>query len=218
MDEEYTIIKNDDLYNYIYKFNIDGKVEKCNKQMINNKDILNDTFIAYFDICELLNDIKKSYSNNQKEIFYQFDKDYYRQNIIFNSKSLDKQAFLQQLQKYSVYYNEYVNLTFDMIIVLLCCQSTYELPYKLLMNIYDIDSITTALTCDSKDIGSTKISINTTEDKIMIELSNKFLIKKIDENIILQKIFINLNLEMQIKNIDKNAPIMCVFTWKYESV
>jgi hypothetical protein len=186
--------------------------------MINNKDILNDTFIAYFDICELLNDIKKSYSNNQKEIFYQFDKDYYRQNIIFNSKSLDKQAFLQQLQKYSVYYNEYVNLTFDMIIVLLCCQSTYELPYKLLMNIYDIDSITTALTCDSKDIGSTKISINTTEDKIMIELSNKFLIKKIDENIILQKIFINLNLEMQIKNIDKNAPIMCVFTWKYESV
>lgn len=218
MDEEYTIIKNDELYNYIYKFNINGKVEKCNKQIINKKEILNDTFIAYFDICELLNDIKKSYNNNAQQIICQFDKDYYRQYITFNDDICDKQLFLQKIQKYSVYFNEYINLTFDMIIILLCCQSTYELPYKLLMNIYDIDSCTKALTCDSKDFQSAKISINTTDEKISIELSNKFLIKEIDENIILQNIFVNLNFEMQIKNIDKYAPLICIFTWRYETV
>lgn len=214
-DEEYVIIKNDDLYNYIYKFNINGQVEKCNKQMIFNKEILNDTFLAYFDICELLCDIKKSYKNNNNEIMSQFDRDYYRQNIFLNNSSYKKEIFLESIAKYSNYHHECINLTYDMIIVLLCCQSTYELPYKLLMNIYDIDSVSIALTCDSKDFGSTQININTSDDKITIEFKNKFLIKEIENNIILNIIHLNLNLE--IKPSDKCSPIISVFTWNYES-
>jgi hypothetical protein len=215
LDKEYTIIKNDDLYNYIYKFDINGQVEKCNKQMIFNKEILNDTFLAYFDICELLHDIKKSYKNNNNEIMNQFDRDYHRQNIILNNFTYKKEIFLENIKKYSIYNHDCINMSYDMIIILLCCQSTYELPYKLLMNIYDIDSITIALTCDSKDIGSSQISINTIGDKITIELKNKFLIKEIENNVILNVISVNLNLEIEPKN--KHSPIISVFSWKYES-
>lgn len=132
IDNDYIIIKNEDLYNYIYKFAIDGKIEKCNKDIINianNSEIYNDTFISYFDIQELLKDIiKKSYAN-KKSILKQFDRNYYRQNIILNNYSHSKENFLAIISCYNI-LNKNFNLTYDEIIVLLCCQSIYELPYK----------------------------------------------------------------------------------------
>lgn len=221
IDNDYIIIKNEDLYNYIYKFTIDGKIEKCNKDIINianDSKIYNDTFISYFDIQNLITDImQKSYSNKNK-ILEQFDKDYYRQNIILNNNSYSKENFLAIINNYDI-LNKNLNLTYDEIIILLCCQSTYELPYKLLYNIYKIDCINNILTCDSKDIGSAKININILEqDKITIELSNKFLIKNIEDDKILKKIYLSLNIELKMENINKNEPIICIFSWKYENL
>lgn len=208
-EEDFIIINNSDLYNFIYKFNSDGNLDKYFGNITQDD---NNTFISYFDMEEYINEIKNSYKS-VTEIFSQFEKDYARQNIELNSAHYYKcHIFLDTLHALLNNCNMHHSLyefTYYELIVLLCCQSSFCLPYQLLSKLYEIDIETKILTCDTRNVNGIYINIYVKENKITMELNNILYIKKIETNKNTHKIHSTVTIEL-----DKSSnQYVCIFSW-----
>jgi len=191
-----------DNFNHIYKIDIDGYLINKNNNKLDN----NDTYISYMDMKQYIIDIKSSYKNLAK-IYEQFNKDYYRQIIKLNNKEYDINEFMNILNNYNL-INKYNDImTYKSLIVLLCCQSSFALPYKLLTNIYNIDNDNYVLTMSKN---KTEIKININNDIINIDLSTILLIKQIYTTRNTHKIILSISMEINTKS-DKNE--ICIISW-----
>jgi hypothetical protein len=226
IDNDYVIINNIDFFNFIYKFNSKGTVDSHIKDMVTNKNNYNynedESFISYFNMDEYVNDIKKSYNNKEENILEQFRRDYNRQNIRLNGyKYQENKSFLDEIEKILN-----MNKNLKSLIILLCCQSSFYLPYQILVNLYGINSENRALVCDSKNLLGIYIDVIIDDKKIIMELNNTLFIRDIDQNVnthrINAKITIELELELEldykIRNKSYCEPNICVFNWKIKNV
>jgi hypothetical protein len=219
-DDEYDIIyNNNELFNFIYKFNSQGTIENYVQNMIKNNDLNNESFLSYFNTEEYVNNLIKSYNYKEKNIFSQFEKDYNRQNIKINGyKYNNTQLFINEINKLCDFNNkiQFCNMSWKLLIILLCCQSSFYLPYQILMNLYEIDFVNKALISDSKSNDSINIDIIINNDKIIIELCNVLFIRNINNYINTHKINNVITIEFD-KKIDlelNQKPHICVFNWK----
>lgn len=216
MDDDYVIISDSSLYNFIYKFSSNGSIDKCLQNTVPGD---NDTYVSYFDMNEYVNDLKKSYNSKDSEIVNQFQKDYDRQNIKLNGiRHNNYQNFMDQLKKYlsDFDYNlKLFDISYESLVVLLCCQSSFYLPYQLLVNLYEIDnnSDTKALVCDSRDKLGTTIHIFVTDDKMTVELNTNLYIREIATFKNTHKIQVSITVELDKKIKDTIDPQICVFSW-----
>ena len=73
MDEDYVIVNDSSIYNFIYKCNLDGHIDKYSD---NDKPNDCDFYISCIDFDKYVCDIKKSYNDDINKIIIQFEKDY----------------------------------------------------------------------------------------------------------------------------------------------
>jgi hypothetical protein len=221
-DDDYVIINNIDLFNFIYKFNSQGTVDKYIQNMIMNNSLNNcnnDSFISYFNMEEYVNDIRKSYYNKEENIMSQFEKDYYRQNVKLNGyKYQETKSFIEEINRLLQTYHTnsgVLNISLKSLIILLCCQSSFYLSYQILVNLYEINSENRALICDSKNKLGIYIDIVIDDKKIIMELNNTLLIRDIDKNENTHRINTTITVELDIKKENKShqEPHICVFNW-----
>lgn len=99
--------------------------------------ILNDNFeeIIYLNLIRFVDKNIDSYKSKEN-ILRQFNADFNRTTIIYESLIIDNIDKLLKHFDDKVYYK---NLKFKYIIMMLCTQSTYATPYKLLMKMYGND-------------------------------------------------------------------------------
>lgn len=231
-DDEYVIINNIDLFNFIYKFNSQGTVDKYIQNMIMNNSLNNgndDSFISYFDMEEYVNDIRKSYYNKEENIMSQFEKDYYRQNVKLNGyKYQETKSFIEEIDRLLQLNTKDIkdtnsgilNMSLKSLIILLCCQSSFYLSYQILVNLYEINSENKALICDSKNKLGIYMDIIIDDKKIIMELNNTLLIRDIDKNENTHKINTTITVELDIKKENKSyqEPHICVFNWRINAL
>lgn len=205
----------DHVYNFIYDFDKNGMM---NKENTPNNSVLyhNDTYISCFDLVDYIDEIKKSYTSNQS-ILSQFEKDYHRQSIHINKVYYENiNIFFDKLKKVLSTNNYDIvtifNMSFYDIIILLCCQSSFVLPYIILQNFYELNNESKLLTSEFKNKMYHTIHI-TINDTITIEMNTTLCIKDIEENVNTHKIDMTVSCEFH-KNMQNTDPHFCVFTWK----
>lgn len=220
IDDDYVIINNIDLFNFIYKFNSQGTVDKYIQNMImNNNFNESDSFISYFDMEEYVNDIRKSYSNKEENIMSQFERDYHRQNVTLNGyKYQETKSFIEEIDRLmqtTYEKSDVINMSLKSLIILLCCQSSFYLSYQILVNLYEINSENRALICDSRNKLGIYIDIIIDDKKIIMELNNSLLIRDIDKNKNTHQINSTITVELDIKKESEfyKEPHICVFNW-----
>lgn len=220
-DTEYEIINNIDLFDFIYKFDSNNEINS-NKYNIsshkkNGDD--HDSFISYFDMEGYIENIKKSYSCREDKIYYQFGIDYNRQNIKLNGYKYDKNTFIKTLDKLleNVFNKKLFELSWKTLIILLCCQSSFFLPYRILSQKYISNNIPHVITSGGCD--SININISIDKNKVIVELNNSFCIKNTELNTCTHKInsTITIDLDKNIKN-DLFNPLICIFYWKIQNI
>ncbi|ATZ80814.1 hypothetical protein BMW23_0768 [Bodo saltans virus] len=214
IDEDYEILSDKGFYNFIYKFDATGKLEDYSVKTI---DVDENIFLSYFDMIAYVADIRKSYPS-KSAMLLQFEKDYNRQTIILNNKKYDIINFCKEIKKklkefdYNDNQIDQFKMSFESLILLLCCQSTFSLPYMILLNTYKIDNNINILSCGCNNEDFSKIMINIDENEIKLDLSAILYIKDIDTNTNEQKITLSITCQLS-KNIKKYEPQFCIFSW-----
>lgn len=215
-DTEYDIINGIELFDFIYKF--DSKNENLDKYNVSfNKNIDDDnyeSYISYFDMDGYIDNIKKSYSYREDKIYNQFNVDYYRQNIKLNGYKYDKELFIKKLDDFllNTSPNNIFNMSWRSFIVLLCCQSSFTLPYLILQKKY-VKSSDKVLVSGGQ--GSININIDINTDKVIIELSSICNLKETDSGIKTEKIKSAVTIDLdKIREDNLYDPLICIFSWK----
>lgn len=220
-DTEYDIINNVDLFDFIYKFdskdeNMDKYNASVSKNNVGNNDIF-ESYVSYFDMDGYIENIKKSYKNNEDRMYNQFKIDYDRQNIKLNGYKYNQNKFINNLDYLlsDVSPNKIYDLSWRTLIILLCCQSSFSLPYLILQKKYISSGNNENKILTSGGIGSLDINININNNKVTIELNNICYLKKLENAIKTDKIIssVTIELDKKIKNY-KYESLICVFTWK----
>jgi hypothetical protein len=219
-DDDYEILSDRGFYNLIYKFDNSGNLESYTMETI---DLDENVFSSYFDMVAYIVDIKKSYKS-KSAMMHQFEKDYNRQNILLNKKKYDIDKFCIELNKIlqeNNYSNDKVDqfdITYESLILLLCCQSTFSLPYMILLNAYQIDNSVNVLSCGCNNEDFSNIIINIDKNDIKLDLNTTLYIKDIESNSKIKKI--NLAVTCQFpkqinlpESIKKCESLYCIFSW-----
>jgi hypothetical protein len=218
-DTEYDIINGIDLFDFIYKF--DSKNENLDKYNMsfnknnNTNDDNYESYISYFDMDGYIENIKKSYSCREDKIYYQFNLDYPRQNTMLNGYKYDKDSFIKNLDKLLINVNpdKIFDMTWRSFIILLCCQSSFSLPFLILQKKYISNSTNKILVSGGQ--GSININININNEKVIIELNSICNLKEMEYGIKTEKIKSSVTIELN-KNRENELydPLICVFSWK----
>lgn len=203
--DEYDIINDIDLYDFIYKFDSDNEI----KNDINN-DIEIGSFFSYFEMDGYIKNILKSYTNDDN-ILTQFKKDYPRQSVKLNGIKYDINEFCDKLDYLLDNKTKIMNVSCNLLIKLLCCQSSFCFPYKILIQKYKLNNDNRILVCNSQYLNSLCVDIEIKNDNIIIELKNILCIKNIESNINTHKINSLILIELNKKN--NYDPLMCIFHW-----
>lgn len=222
-DTEYDIINGTDLFDFIYRFDSkDENLDKYNVSFNKNEDIDDnffESYVSYFDMDGYLENIKKSYEYREDKIYNQFKIDYYRQNIKLNGYKYDIDSFIKKLD--GLVSDAHPIKLFDMswrtLIILLCCQSSFTLPYLILQKKY-VSSFDDKILV-SGGLNSIDININIKNDKVLIELNSMSYLKRLEDGVktdrIRSTVYIELN---KIMNDIKYEPLICVFSWKFSKM
>jgi hypothetical protein len=211
-----------DDFDYCFEYSVsnDDSIEK--QKMPIPK--YNEKFSYYLYMDEYITDIQKSYSNDPEKIDLQFDKDFTRGTIKLNSfKYYSYDSFKSQLKLRLNLNNIVDEKIYDMdyysFILMLCCQSTFFTPYKLINDLYDIDYMNNenVLITSSKHFGGIIIDIIINENKIMIEMKNNLFVKNIETDKITHSVTVLFSFEFNPKeNKTKNKKINFIFMWNKE--
>jgi hypothetical protein len=236
MDSSDFIIIDDELFEYVHKFGSDGEIDMDTKNMIENtKD---NNFISYFDLKKFICDNKQSYGDKLEKIYGQFERDFSRQTIILNGHTYSEQTnFINQLDlllnnkiEYVPFYmriifpynnincGEIFDVSYRDLIILLCCQSSFYLPFQILRNVYNSENNGIILVSSSgkKDTILTNIVIN--KKTLNIELNTILLIKNIEKNIMVKKLYVTLFVNIDFDENQYNDSHIVVFTWNIRTV
>jgi hypothetical protein len=214
--KDYVVINENDDFNFIYKFNENGITTESSF----GTDILeirNDVYMSCFDFIDYLNKIKDSY-NNYSSIISQFKKDYHRQCIHLNGVYIteDVNLFINNL-KTTIEKHEYKNSIFDMsfyeLVTLLCCQSSFALPYTILHNFYKLNNCCDCILVSEQNSKSNRhIRIKIDDNCLFIEMNATLYIKNITQNVNTHKIDISIACQFH-KKMDIKDPHLCILTW-----
>lgn len=234
MESNDFIIVDDELFDYIHKFESNGYIDTNTKKLI--EDTKTNKFISYFDLKKFISDNNQSYGNKLEKIYTQFEKDYPRQTIVLNGTAYNEQkSFIEKLDlllheiAYVPFYMRLIfpfsalndteccqgtfNVSYKDLILLLCCQSSFYLPYQILRNVYNSEDNNTILVSSSDKKENIFTTISITKNTLNIELNTNLLIKNIDANSAIKKIHVNLLVNIDFsENHIANSHIV-VFTW-----
>jgi hypothetical protein len=145
MDNEFIIIKDD--YN---DFEIIYAIDIQKTELINNTfdkiKLQNDDCTAYFNTKQFIFDMYASYKYNIKEIYHQFILDYHRQNIYLNGIHYENYTNFLEIIYNENMHDTFFGITRENILILMCTQTFFCLPYSVLQNIYNLydDNILTS--------------------------------------------------------------------------
>jgi len=233
MHNDFVIVDNE-TFDYVYKFESNGGIDENTKKNID--DTRTNKFISYFDLKQFISDNKQSYRDKLHGIHTQFEKDFSRQTIILNGVIYnDKEKFIEKINLllnntgYVPFYmrlifpfsslsdaeccQELFDVSYKDLILLLCCQSSFYLPYQILKNVYDAVDDNIILVSGSGGSENITITLNITQKNLTIELSTNLFVKNIAINKVIKKIQVEL-----LANIDFNETHIAnshivVFTW-----
>jgi hypothetical protein len=216
-DDEYIVIDSHDFCKFIYEVNINKKTQQSSMP---TKAAENDTFTSYIDFTDYITENKNTYKS-QTEILQQFKLDFRRLHLIMNKEHInDVDLVLDKIkEKVKEYgYKESIfNISFYDLIILLCCQSSFALPYIILENIYGFTNDNQVLASGSKNKTTTNIKIDIDEKNIFVVLNSVLNVKETKHiGKIMKKIDISIAFDFQ-KNMNKNEPQFCIFTWSIKS-
>jgi hypothetical protein len=168
-----------------------------------------DNYVACFNLNEYIKQNKNSYPSTDK-IISQLEQDYNRCTITIDSQKLSScELFIDHVQTYL--YNDNTKLlygmTYESLILLLCCQSSLCIPFEVIRNIYEHDDH--YLTCNGT---SNSININIIlGDVTTITINTTFSLLCITTNKITKKISTCLTI-----NLSENDEFsMGLMTWFY---
>ena len=197
-------------FNFVYEFDNNGNCEKYSENIKCNN---NEIYVAYFNMNAYVAGIAKSYKNTH-DIHTQFIKDYTRQiNKINNVIHVKHDYFTSQLHKILTEY-DYDEKYYTMII-LLCCQSSFYLPYCMLRNIYIVDD-SNALVSSGKNLKMQTMSVCVDGETINIDMNTSLFIKNISTNKITHQIDLTIFCEIDKKE-NKNIKI-CLLNWSVQII
>lgn len=219
-DTEYDIINGIDLFEFIYKF--DSKDENFDKYKISILDSVDtndnyESYVSYFDMDGYIENIKKSYGYREDKIYGQFQIDYHRQSIKLNNYQYDNDTFIKYIGKLllDATPSKIFDMSWQSFIVMLCCQSSFALPYLILQKKYVTTNINENKVLVSGGLNSININITINSEKVLIELNNMSFLKDIETNKKIDKIRSSVTIELSKKMKDKlYDPLICVFSWK----
>jgi len=102
-------------------------------------------------------------------------------------------------------------MTYNEIIMLLCCQSSFYLPYRLLTNIYNLNTDDLMLVSNSENKSRTTIDIVINQDKIILDLTTVLYIKSLSSGTTTHSIDATITMDISKQNIDDR--MKCIFSW-----
>jgi hypothetical protein len=212
-DDEYIVIDTHDFCKFIYEVNINEKIDQSSMRA---KSDNNDKYTSYIDFINYINENKNAYKDSVT-ILQQFKLDFVRLYLELNQEHIDDMdlalATIEEKLKNYGYYESIFNMSFNDLIILLCCQSSFALPYTILENIYEFNNDNKVLASGSKNKISTNIKINIDDKNIYVILNSILNVKETKYmGKIIQQIDITISFDFQ-KNMNKNEPQFCVFTW-----
>lgn len=172
-----------------------------------NKD---DSFIACFKLNCYIDDILKCYKSKDK-IINQLEQDYHRQTIIIDKQKLKtSELFIDHIQTHLCYNKKKIfnDLTYETLIFLLCCQSSFGMPFEAMQNLYITDEdhflVSKGELCNIK----TTIELN---DIVTITMETTFFIMCIRTEKITSTIPVCITVHLS-ENTDINNALM---TWSF---
>ena len=201
-----------DSYEIIQELKLDNTNNFTNecKSMFESESILN--FTTYINFKNFIDDNKKSYNNNMIKINKQFDVDFNRQTFKLNSKTISSQEiFIDILSKNLTLTTKFCSMTCKEILLLLCCQSSFYLPYMTIKTLCKLDEEKFCLTCNGQ------LNEKTTEivlgEYVMLKMSTTFFITDIEKNKNTHKIPTYIYVDINSKEIKKNHDNIVMFSW-----
>lgn len=110
----------------------------CDVNDHKNLNKSDNTYVACFKLDDYVKDIICCYKNNDS-IISQLEQDYHRQTIIIDKQKLKtSELFIDHIQTHLCYNKSesFCGLTYELLILLLCCQSSFGMPFEVIRNIY----------------------------------------------------------------------------------
>lgn len=221
-------------FEFVHKFESDGSFDEQIKSIIESTNA--SKIISYFSLKQYLLDNKQSYSNKLEKIYSQFEKDFPRQHMTLNNEIvIDSTVFIETLETllsasyvpiymkllypFSVLSCDHVyDISYTDLIILLCCQSSFLVPFHILNNIYDDINGLYFLVSGSGERQNTAINITINETSASISLDTIFFIKNTETNTIVKKISINVFIDFVFNEISQSDSQIAVFTWNIANV
>lgn len=222
----------DNTFEFIYKFNPTGFVDPHMKNMIENTT--SQPIISYFNLKKYVSDNKKSYGNKLEKIYAQFEKDYSRQYIVLNNTIYDDHIdfinmltsllqitnvplYMKLLYPFSILSCDHVyDISYVDLIILICCQSSFFLPFQILKNLYNDNNDVEMLVSGTGDKKNITIIIDINDKFASVNLHTMFFIKNIDNDNITKKIKLNLSIKFEFSEIAKSDSHIALFSWNIE--
>lgn len=181
-------------------------------ELVNNKIITHNENIKIKNVDEYLDEILKSYNYKTKKILNQIDIDFPRTTVIYNNTKINTlyefYNKFNHLNNYSYTSKKKYNLA--LIVLMLCCQSSYGYHYENLYEDYCHNKLNLLL-CSCNNNRHIKFICD--NDTISIEIETDLIIKNIIEN--REESIINTKLIIDI--VKKNDKYVfndnCIYYW-----
>lgn len=214
-----------------YKYNVEEQVNGESFLASGAVPLKNDNnFIIDISFKNYIDDIMKSYGNSLEKVDAQFEKDFPRENVFLDNKQYDSiERFMTDLESNTKIFGKSIgDMDYKALIILLCCQSSFFLPYYLLSKLYGTDQNSERiLVCESMGQIQTNILISFKKNKIILVLKTSLYIKHMDTNTQTNKIDIMMTIEfasgaaLSASGAEKNKSLdhqMCVFSWNNQKI
>jgi len=179
----------------------------------NNNIVINNENIKMMDTKQYIDDILKSYKYKTKNILNQIDIDFPRINVSLNNKKIQTQyelfTKLNFLNKHSYSSND-KKYNLMLIILMLCCQSSYGYQYEDLFYTF-CNNKHNLLLCNSNNNRNIKFIVN--DNDICIEIETNLIVKDIILNSYVLEINTKLIIDITIKNDEYVFNNNCIYFW-----
>lgn len=170
----------------------------------------NKTYVACFKLHDYIKNIFDCYKNND-DIMNQLEQDYHRQTITIDKQKLRTcELFIDHIQTHLCYNKSksFCGLTYELLIFLLCCQSSFGMPFEVIKDIYVDNENHHLITRRELCKISTSIMLN---DVVTITRETTFFIICIDTEKIIAKFPVSLTIHLS----ENNDFSMALMSWSH---
>lgn len=203
-----------DIFEYIYKFSDDELIDDCIKTIIGNQQ--EKKYLSYFNLKKFIDTILISYDNNLNKVMTQLEKDFLRQKITLNNIWYkDIKLFCDHVGFLFEKCGITCGLSYQNIIYLLCCQSSFYFPFKILYSLYVDDKMENCIVCDSVH-SRTSINISV-KNVVTLELKTVLIEKNIEKNLKINRIDVTMTITLDPQDNLSNEKIG-LFEWNIDRI